>query len=167
MSNVLRDQCRFFTVPRALVESGLLKQLPPSAVRLYLLLLHFAQKHSAVQIETVAYEIEDYTGMDAKSVKVGRESLEKVGLVTCQKQQHGIIAYQILNPENAVPLPPPEGKRGVRQHRPKPGRSARTVRQMRRDDVPNCTEQSYPLSWDEIARDERGEPGEEEISQEQ
>ncbi len=162
MSNVLREQCLFFPVPRALLESCLLAQLPPSAVRLYLLLLYWAQKHSAVQIETVAYEIGDYTRMDAKSVKVARERLEKAGLVTCHKRQHGIIAYQLLNPESGIPLPPPEGKRGLRRHRPQSGRSARTIRRMRREDVPNRAEQSYPLSWDEIARDDRGEPGERE-----
>jgi hypothetical protein len=162
--NVLRDQCHFFPMPRALVESGLLKELPPSAVSLYTLLLFLAQKHSAVQIETVAYEIADYTGMDAKSVKTARESLEQTGLVTCHKRQHGIIAYQLLNPKSGLPLPAPPGRRGVRQHRPKPGRSARTVRQMQREDVPKQAGQSYPPSWDEISRDEQGEPGEEELS---
>jgi len=164
--NVLRDQCGFFPVPRALVESGLLKELSPSAVSLYTLLLFLAQRHSAVQIETVAYEIADYTGMDAKSVKTARESLEQAGLVTCNKRQHGIIAYQLLNPEKGFPLAAPTGRRGVRQHRPTPGRSARTVRQMRGEDVSTRIGrplgQPYPVSWDEISRDERGEPGEEE-----
>ena len=162
MSNVLKDQCHFFTVPRELVESGSLKELSPSAVSLYLVLLFLAQKHSAVQIETPAHEIADYTGMDAKSVKTARESLEKAGLVTCHKRQHGIIAYQLLNPKSGLPLPPPAGRRGVRQHCPQQGRSARTVRKMRGEDPPTRVGQPYPVSWDEISRDERGEPGEEE-----
>lgn len=162
--NVLKDQCGFFPMPRAFVESGLLKELPPSAVSLYTLLLFLAQKHSAVQIETVAYEIADYTGMDAKSVKTARESLEQAGLITCHKRQHGIVAYQLLNPKSGLPLPAPAGRRGVRQHRSKPGRSARTIRQMQREAPPEQPGQSYPPSWDEISRDEQGEPGEHEFS---
>jgi hypothetical protein len=164
VSNVFKDQCRFFTVPRELVESRLLAKLPPSAVRLYLVLLFLAQKHSAVQIETVAYEMADYTQMDAKSVKTARESLEKAGLIACHKGQHGIITYQLLNPESRLPLPAPPGKRGIREHRPQPGRSARTVRQIRKTKNPAMQPDNfYPPSWDEISRDERGEPGEDEL----
>jgi hypothetical protein len=162
--NVLRDQCLFFTMPREIVESGLLMGLSPCALSLYVFLLYLAQKHSAVQIETVAYEIGDYTHMDPKSVKSARENLESAGLITCHKRQHGVIAYQLLNPKTGLPLPAPPGRRGVRQHRSKPGRSARTIRRLQREDTPKQESQPYPLSWDEISQDERGEPGEGELS---
>jgi hypothetical protein len=156
-------QCRFFPVPRELAESGLLSRLPPSALRLYLLLLYFAQKHSAVQIETAWVEIGDYTGLDSKSVKIARESLVRANLVTCGRGQHGIITYQLLNPETGVPLPPPQGRRGLRKYCAKPGHSARTTRQVRREVKLRKSEEpsAYPLPWDEIGRDDRGEPGEE------
>jgi hypothetical protein len=165
--NVLRDQCGFFPMPRALVESGLLMKLSPSALLLYVFLLFLAQKHSAVQIETVAYEIADFTGMDAKSVKAARDSLEQAGLVACHKRQHGIFAYQLLHPKSGLPLPPPSGRRGIRLHLPKPGRSARTVRQMQREAAPKQAGRCYPPSWDEISRDDLGEPGEEEPGEEE
>jgi len=164
--NVLKG-LRFFTMPRALVESGLLKELSPSAVRLYMVLMFLAQKHSAVQLEVPAYEFTDYAGVDWKSVTTAREQLERAGLVICRKGQHGIVAYQLLDPENHLPLPAPDGRRGVRQHRPAPGRSAKIIRKMQREALPqkaNGKASSYPPSWDEIACDPEGEPGEHEVA---
>ncbi len=115
-------------IPRALVDGGHVARLSPSALKLYLVLVRLAQKHTAVQIETPAYEVRDYTGLDHKSVtKAGRE-LREAGLVLLGKGTASVMSYQLFDPESGNPLPIPEGRRGVRRYEPKPGRSARTTR---------------------------------------
>jgi hypothetical protein len=128
MSNVLRDQCRFFTLPRAFLEAGHLRELSPCAKDLYLVLFALAQKHSAVEIQLPGYELRDYTGLTDKSATKAGRQLEEAGLVGLKKGRSGVMTYLLLNPETAEPLPAPEGRRGVRKHDPKPERSARSAR---------------------------------------
>ncbi len=132
MSNVFRDQCSFFTVPHELVDAGHLRDLSEAAIKLYLVLVALAQKHSAIAIQLPAYKVHDYTGLQRKSViKAGRE-LAQAKLVRLDKTCGAVMTYNLLNPVTGSPLPAPEGRRGIHYHRPSPGRSARTIEKLRK-----------------------------------
>jgi hypothetical protein len=153
VSNVFRNQCRWFPVPHALYKNGHLRDLGGSAVKLYDLLMALAQEHSAVKLELPAYKASDLAGLTAETVPIARRELEAAGLVTCKKGEHGVMTYVLLNPETQVPLPPPEGRSGFLRHRPTPGRSARTVRKQLRVEPVESTETVAP-SWDDLGKTE-------------
>ena len=75
MGNVLRDQGTFFSIPAEFVESGCLRDISPSAVRLYVGLYYFAQKHSAVRLEFSNAELQRHAGLDTKSIQTARTHL--------------------------------------------------------------------------------------------
>jgi hypothetical protein len=109
MSNVLN--CRFFPVPRELLDGGHLGKLSFSALRLYLCLLGFAQKHSAVVIELHGKELRDYTGIRDKQAGEARRELVGAGFISMELTRPGTVAtYRLLNPETRQPLPAPQGR---------------------------------------------------------
>src|SRR5207247_8551714 len=63
VSNVLKNN--FFTVSRELVDGGHLGALSGSAVKLYVLLMMLAQKHSAVEIQIPASTQLDFADLMA------------------------------------------------------------------------------------------------------
>lgn len=126
MSNVLRNN--FFTVSWALIDAGHARGLSGSAVKLYLVLMRLAQKHSAVKIELPAYRARDLAGLTAETVSNARKALEAAGLVTSRKGEHGVTVYELLDPETKAPLPRPARHSGFYRHSATPGRSARKAR---------------------------------------
>ncbi len=148
--NVLPRDVIFFPMPAALVDDGHLLNLSASALRLYLVLLRLAQRHSAVEIELPDYKLRDLTGMDDKSAGKARRELDDAGLVACSKGVHGVSRYLLLHPKTGSPLPRPPGRRGLHLHRPD-GRSARSARlACRQQAVLPEAAPLYPPSWDEI-----------------
>lgn len=147
MGNVLKG-CIWFGVPRELVDGRHLATLRPSSISLLVLLFSLAQRHTAVQLEVPAYEVEDFAGLHSESVAIARRELEQAGFLKSSKGQGGVTVYQLLNPETKQPLPPPEGRRGVRKYIQQPGRSARTVRNQPRKE--HSTAMIRPPTWDEI-----------------
>lgn len=77
MGNVLRDQGSYFSILTEFVDSGCLRELSPSAVKLHEALYYFAQKHTAVQLEISNSQIQRVTGLDTKSIQSAREQLVK------------------------------------------------------------------------------------------
>jgi hypothetical protein len=116
MGNILRDQCRFFSLPAEFVESGCLCNISPSAVKLYVALYFFAQKHSAVRLEFSNAQLQTYAGLDPKSIQSARELLCTHRLIRTSKGALGIYSYVLLNPGNGEPLPPPVGRTGTRRY---------------------------------------------------
>jgi hypothetical protein len=157
---------RFFPVPQELFEAGTIQHMSRSAILLYTFLLYLAQKHSAVRIETVGYEIRDYTGMHENSATTARRELVKLGLVKCKALQRNICEYHLLDPKTRQALLPPTGKDGkqrvgLRRWHPVPGRSAKTSKAVRsRKQEPPKAVDLYPPSWDEINATSQKEPGE-------
>jgi len=158
VANVLKDECQYFTVPRA--ASAVLPDLKGSSVKLYWALFDIAQQRSAVQIAIPSYVIGDLTGLSPNSVHDAGEQLQKHGLVECKKIAHGMISYTIINPEKKKPLPPPvrnpktgERFKGTYHFEGQPGRSARTARKARFRVQPPAPPPSVP-SWDEIGSSE-------------
>jgi hypothetical protein len=148
LSNVLKNN--FFTVSRELVEGGHLGALSGSAVKLYIMLMMLAQKHSAVEIQIPAYIAFDFAGLTANTVtRAGRE-LVAAGLVTCKAGEHGRTGYVLLDPKTRLPLPAPEGRRGVFRQPPAPGRSATARKPIK----PMASTETHVPAWDEIGKTE-------------
>jgi hypothetical protein len=154
--NVFDRGVRFFPMPEHIVRAGIVEKMSGSALKLYLFLLYLAQKHSAVRIETVAYEVRDFVGLHENSVSKARVELVQLGLVDCKALQHNIYEYQLLDPATKRPLEPPTGKKdgklrkGLRRWHPVPGRSARTSKQVRSKKSNHNATEFNPLSWEEI-----------------
>jgi len=148
VSNVLRNN--FFTVSRELVDGGHLEALSGSAVKFYILLMMLAQKHSAVEIQIPAYTALDFVGLTANTVTGAGRELVAAGLVTCKGGQHGRRSYVLLDPKTRLPLPAPEGHRGVFRQPAAPGRSAtaRKIKPMK------STETNNVPAWDDIGKTE-------------
>src|SRR5580704_15132232 len=114
MANVLRDQGRFFSLPAEFVESGCLRDLSPSAVKLYVALYYFGQKHSAVRLEFSNAELQSQTGLDTKSIQTARKLLCDQNLVRTLKGALGVYTYTLLNQKTGEALPAPQGRTGIR-----------------------------------------------------
>ena len=148
MSNVLRNN--FFTVSRELVDGGHLGTLSGSAVKLYVLLMMLAQKHSAVEIQIPAYTALDFAGLTANTVTGAGRELVAAGLVTCKGGEHGRTSYVLLDPKTRLPLPAPEGHRGVFRQPPAPGRSATARKPIK----PMASTATNVPAWDDIGKTE-------------
>lgn len=120
MANVLRDQGKFFNIPAEFVESGGLRDMSPSSVKLYVALYYFAQKHSAVRLEFSSAELQDHTGLDTKSIQSARGQLRDRRLIEIQKGALGVYTYILLNPATGSPLPAPEKRTGLRRYHGRP-----------------------------------------------
>ena len=120
MGNVLRDQGRFFSIPAEFVESGCLRDMSPSSVRLYVALYYFAQKHSAVRLEFSNAQLQSYAGLDAKSIQSARNQLGDLRLIKSLKGALGVYTYVLLKPTTGEPLPSPEGRTGLRRYHSDP-----------------------------------------------
>lgn len=153
---MLKDQCGYFTLPRS--ASVYLPDLTGAAVALYWVLFDLAQQHSAVRLEIPAYAIGDRTGLSPNSVHAAGQKLQEKGLVVCTKVEHGLLAYELMNPEKGGLLPAPvkdakTGKRyaGVYRFKPEPGRSARTVKNTLK---PSPPAPAADIPWSEIGGSE-------------
>ena len=131
MANVLRDQGRFFSLPAEFVESGCLRDLSPSAVKLYVALYYFGQKHSAVRLEFSNAELQSQTGLDTKSIQTARKLLCDQNLVRTLKGALGVYTYTLLNQKTGEALPAPQGRTGIRRYhsapRQHPERQSETI----------------------------------------
>lgn len=115
MTNVLKGNGNFFTVPRALVDTDILGKLSKSGMRLYLCLMGLAQKHSAVVIELSREELRSRTGIGPAEAVSARRELVRHGLIADGMQPGKVARYILLNPETKGPLPAPEGHSGLRR----------------------------------------------------
>lgn len=124
MGNILRDQCQFFSIPSEFVESGCLRDCSPSAVKLYVALFHFGQKHSAARLEFSNAQLQNYAGLDTKSIKSARDLLCNLRLIEVSKGSLGVYTYILLNPNTKLPFSPLAGRTGLkRYHSPPKGQS--------------------------------------------
>ncbi len=120
MSNVLRDQGPYFSIPAEFVVSGCLRDISPSAVKLYVVLHYFAQKHTAVRLEFSNAELRNYTGLDTKSIQTARKLLCDLNLMRTLKGALGVYTYTLLNQKTGEALPAPQGRTGLRRYHSAP-----------------------------------------------
>jgi hypothetical protein len=173
MSNILRNQAKFITIPQMILSSGLLRYLSGSAVKLYWFLLDHCQHYSCVAVELSNFQIEDYTGLTNKSVQTARVELERFELISCSscdKCVGNIVRYRLLNPEIKTGvitsrwLRMPNGEDHIRHYRRNDGRRARKVKaakQAEREIVKQRSDEDFhPPSWDEIDASAEREAGE-------
>jgi hypothetical protein len=169
--NIFPKHAKFFPVPQHLIDAGIWRELSGPAKDLYMYLLMLAQKHSAVRIQTVGYEIHDWTGVHENSQKKAREELAQFGLIAFKRIRGCVYEYQMLDPATGQALAPPvdpktgKPRRGIREWKPDPLRSAKTSLQHRRKLI--ASEQTtsrnvYPMTWDEVGAHADREPGEDE-----
>lgn len=116
MGNILRDQCPFFSIPSEFVESGSLRDCSPSAVKLYVALYHFGQKHSAARLEFSNAQLQNYAGLDTKSIKSARDLLCSRRLIRVSKGSLGVYTYILLNPSTKEPFVPLVGRTGLKRY---------------------------------------------------
>jgi hypothetical protein len=115
MGNVFSEQ-RFFTVPVEFVDSGSLRDISPSAVRLYVALCYFAQKHTAVTLQLSNAELRDNVSLDPKSIQSARKELRNHRLIDFEKGALGVYSYILRNSSTGERLPPPVGRKGIRRY---------------------------------------------------
>jgi len=144
MSNVLRDQCHFFSIPAEFVESGGLRDLSPSAVKLYVALYFFAQKHSAVRLDFSNAQLKNHAGLDAKSVQAARTQLREQKLVRAEKGALGVYSYVLLNPTTCEPLPAPPGRTGHKRYHSTPRRHSEQPVPASEGAIAQATTPAYP-----------------------
>jgi hypothetical protein len=174
MSNILRNQSKFFTMPQSVLQSGLLRYLSGSAVKLYWFLMDHCQHYSCVAVELSNFQIKDFTGLSDKSVQVARVELERSELISyssCDKCLGNIVRYRLLNPEIKTGvitsrwLVMPNSEDKIRHYKRKDGRSARKVKEEKRaarEIVKRRSDEDFhPPSWDEISASSEREAGEE------
>ena len=153
MANVLRKQCGFFTLPRC----APLAELSGSAVKLYCALFDLAQRHSATRIEIPAYAIGGLAGLSKNTVGTAGQELKEKNLVAITKGQHGLLAYELVNPETGALLPPPVDDRterrytGVYHFTPQFGLSARSAKNTPKPSPPAL---AANIPWSEIGGSE-------------
>jgi len=143
MSNVLRDQGRYFSLPAEFVESGCLRDLSPSAVKLYVSLYYFAQKHSAVRLEFSNAELQSYTGLDTKSIQTGRKLLCDLNLIRTLKGALGVYTYTLLNQKTGEALPALKGRTGLRRYHSSP--KERPERPLEASSAPQLRQESKAI----------------------
>jgi hypothetical protein len=149
MANVLQKQCGFFTFPR----HAPFAKLSGSALKLYCALLDLAQRHSATCIEIPAYAIGGLAGLSKNTVGAAGRDLKANGLVVITKGEHGLLAYELINPDTGALLPAPvdprTGRRytGIYHFTPKLGQNARTAKNSPK---PSPPAQAANIPWSEI-----------------
>jgi hypothetical protein len=115
MGNVFTDQ-RFFSMPVEFVDSGSLRDIAPSAVKLYVALCHLAQKHTAVTLQFSNAELRDRARLDPKSIQTARRQLQEHRLIDFEKGALGVYIYILRNPQTGERLSPPTGRKGARRY---------------------------------------------------
>ena len=120
MGSVLRDQGSYFSILAEFVDSGCLRDLSPSAVKLYVALFYLAQKHTAVRLEVSNAEFQSVAGLDTKSIQSARGQLCEQRLIDVSKGPLGVYTYILFNPKTRQPLPTPTGRTGVRRYHSPP-----------------------------------------------
>ncbi len=85
-----------FQVPKSIVEAGILGILPPTALKLYLVLAYEAQQQSSVTIEMSDADFHRRIGLSPNSCTRARKSLEKFNLVRVGRGRS--FSYTLCDP---------------------------------------------------------------------
>jgi len=107
VSNVFARQGVLF-VALPIVVAEVWGEMTWAEQRLYVCLLLFGHKHTAVELHLPAFIITDYTGLHSETIRIARKRLEKRGYIRCKKGFRGVTIYSILNPISKTKLPPPK-----------------------------------------------------------
>jgi len=113
MSNMLQN-CPFFGVPQVFVRGGQLRSVRPGAMKLYIALLHEAERYSRLELVRTDKEISELTGLSARCLRDSRTKLQEFGLIAFRLSHNGTV-YSILDPRTAKPF------RKKPQHEPPTG----------------------------------------------
>ena len=106
MSNPFpKGTARFFPVPVYLVRSGILSRLTEKATKLYLFVLHEAQRVSATYLEISNEALAAQVGISTSTARRARTELCEADLLTILRQPGQPFVYVLLNPETQQELP--------------------------------------------------------------
>jgi hypothetical protein len=113
MGNLLHKRWRYFQVPiHPRVEC-----LSPAAHLLYCFLLQLVNHSSAVVVESTNAEIIARIRLrDHKAINRARKELVDARLITVSRVPPGVYAHTMLD-QDGNPIPPPEGRTGVRRYK--------------------------------------------------
>lgn len=108
LSNMFRNVCAFFTVPQALVRSGLLAKMRPVEVAVYIALLHEFERRSTTSMKITNAHLKKLAGVSARALHEARPWLKQRGLINNQRTAGGAFIYALLHPVTGEPLPDPK-----------------------------------------------------------
>jgi hypothetical protein len=128
MTNLLSGHWKqYFQMPIA----DVVERLDHPAHRYYSFLCREMNVHSAVDLRYSNAEIAQATGIkDPKTIKKARKELQVARLVEIHRVPPGIYAHVMLD-QDGSPIPPPDGRKGIRQYSSGSDRRTKTARESR------------------------------------
>jgi hypothetical protein len=113
MSNLFKKQ-RHFQVSQAILVPEILRGLPGSAVKLYVLLCGLAQRFTRPELGLRNDVLRLTTGLNDKTLKKAREQLVSHQLINVRRDAASYLTYVIMDPYTGDPLLAEEGRGGFR-----------------------------------------------------
>ena len=105
MSNILHGtEIYYFQIPKAVIVSGILRELSPSALKMYMVLFYQAQESSRSDVRVPDDQFVADAGISLNSVRAGRAELLERGLIQVESTVDG-YTYLICDPATKEPIP--------------------------------------------------------------
>jgi hypothetical protein len=104
VSNVLHRNCNYFQVPQDLLTPGTLSSMSASDLKLYLALLHEAQRTTSTEFRLSGDRLKEMTAISKGSGTLARRRLAARGLVTCKRGLGNAYIYKLLVPNSGEPM---------------------------------------------------------------
>lgn len=95
----------FFGVPQAVIRRGLLPEMKPTELSLYLALLHESERFCTRELKRTDEAIMKIAGPRPRSLCNARKNLQERGLILCVRGPGGVYTYSLCDPDTGCPWP--------------------------------------------------------------
>jgi 5S rRNA maturation endonuclease (ribonuclease M5) len=113
MSNVLhRNGLVYFQLPQALVKNKILPKLNGNALKLYVYLLHEAQRLTSSDLMLNAEELDAEAGISESGLRTAKRELVELKLILLTRGSNG-YTYTLCDPDNGEPLASSDTRDGI------------------------------------------------------
>jgi predicted DNA-binding transcriptional regulator len=96
---------RYFGVPQSLVRLGMLGQMKPTEVTLYICLLHESERYRTRELQRTDAQLHDLARLSSRACRDARIKLQERGLVRYRRGRGNVYIYTLCNPETGKPWP--------------------------------------------------------------
>ncbi len=128
MSNILQGTgINYFQLPKAVILSGFLSDLSPSALRMHIFLFYQAQQFSRSDLPITDNQFVSNAGVSLNSVRAGRAELLESGLIQIEPISGGYM-YVLCDPRTRQPIPKRKAAAPPTTESPRTGKSAARTR---------------------------------------
>jgi hypothetical protein len=105
MSNIFHGtEIYYFQIPKTVVVSGILRELSPSTLKMYMVLFYLAQESSRSDLQVKDNQFAADAGISPNSIRAGRSELAERGLVQIEATGGG-CTYVLCDPATKEPIP--------------------------------------------------------------